>query len=406
MSPTTTIVEPAKAITRGSSAAALRIVAVRRHLVHVPFGTPIAWASGVRSGAVRLIVEVETAGGITGYGETICFLDAIPAVLDRVVIPIALGKSVDQAEALYRHVLGAGYYHHKRAAVMALCGVEMAMWDALGKYAGLPLFRLWGGAYRDPIDLAAYLFVNDTGRVAEDAREFARRGYRSFKLKIGVDPVSDVALTRAVREAIGADAPLRVDVNGAWTPGTARRQLEKLKGFDLAYVEQPLEHDDLAGHAALRACQGVPIALDESAYTLNDVGNIVRAGAADVVLVDPHEAGGLWACIKAAAVCESVSLPVTLHSGGELGLSQAAYLHLAATLPNATLAIDTELDYLSDDVITTPFVARAGALAVPTGPGLGVELDRSKLERYRVESITGAYLDPRRPGWFPTKPAF
>ncbi len=389
-----------------TAASDLTIVAVHRTLVHVPFGSPIVWGSGVRAGAVRLIIEIETAGGIRGWGETICFLDAIPAVLDRIVIPLAIGKTVDQAESLYRHVLGAGYYHHKRAAVMALCGVEMAMWDALGKYAGLPLYRLWGGAYRSPIDLAAYLFINDPAKVGDVAREFAARGYRSFKLKIGADLVSDITLTRAVRDAIGPAVPLRVDVNGAWTPGTARRQLEKLRDFDLNYVEQPLEHDDLAGHVALRAAQPVPIALDESAYTLNDVGNIVRAGAADVILVDPHEAGGLWACLKAAAVAESVGLPVTLHSGGELGLSQAAYLHLAATIPNMTLAIDTELDYLSDDITTTRFAQRDGCLPVPTGPGLGVEVDRAQLERYRVEAITGAYLDPRRPGWFPTKPAY
>ena len=384
----------------------LRIVAIRRWLVHVPFGEPIVWGSGVRAGAVRLVVEVETAGGIRGWGETICFLDAIPAVLDRVVIPVAIGKTVDQVESLYRHVLGAGYYHHKRAAVMACNGVEMAMWDALGKYARLPLHRLWGGAYRNPIDLAAYLFINDPAKVGDAARAFLERGYRSFKLKIGVDPVSDITLTRAVREAIGPDTPLRVDVNGAWTPGTARRQLDRLRAFDLSYVEQPLEHDDLAGHAALRASQPVPIALDESAYTLNDVGNIVRAGAADVILVDPHEAGGLWACLKCAAVAESVGIPVTLHSGGELGLSQAAYLHLAASIPNMTIAIDTELDYLSDDITTTRFVADGGVLPVPTAPGLGVDVDPDQLERYAVQEIRGAYLDPKRPGWFPTKPAY
>jgi L-rhamnonate dehydratase len=389
-----------------ASASDLAIVAIRRTLVAVPFGDPIVWGSGVRNGAVRLIVEIDTAGGVHGVGETICFLDAIPAVLDRIVMPLALGKSVDQVESLYRHVLGAGYYHHKRAAVMALCAVEMAMWDALGKHAGLPLYRLWGGAYRDSIDLAAYVFVNDAAKVGAAARAFRERGYRSFKLKIGVDEKSDIALSRAVRDAIGPDVPLRLDVNGAWTPGTARRQLEKLRELDPTYVEQPLEHDDLAGHAALRAAQPVPIALDESAYTLNDVGNIVRIGAADVILVDPHEAGGLWACLKCAAVAEAVGIPVTLHSGGELGLSQAAYLHLAASIPNLTLSIDTELDYLSDDIVTQPFVQKAGSLPVPTGPGLGVTIDPDKLTRYRVDEIAGAYLDPRRPGWFPTKPAY
>jgi L-alanine-DL-glutamate epimerase-like enolase superfamily enzyme len=209
-----------------------------------------------------------------------------------------------------------------------------------------------------------------------------------------------------VREVIGSDRPLRLDVNGAWTPGTAKRQLQRLLPFDPAYVEQPLELDDLAGHASLRASQSVPIALDESAYTLQDVGNIVRAQAADVILLDPHEAGGLWETVKAAAVAESVGIPVTLHSGGELALSQAAYLHLAASIPNLTLAIDNELQHLAGDITASPFVIDGGALEVPHGPGLGVSVDPELVAKYEVNDIRGAYLDPSRPGWFPVKPAY
>jgi len=383
----------------------LAIVSIRRWLVRVPLKNPIVWGSGTRSGVTRIVVEITTAGGITGYGESICLLDAIPAVLDHVVMPLAIGKSADQAESLYRHVLGAGYYHHKRAAVMALCAVEMAMWDAFGKACGQPLHRLWGGRWRERIEICAYLLQSDPEQCVADARDFLARGYTTFKLKIGFDEPSDIVLTRAVREAIGP-APLRLDVNGAWTPGTARRQLRKLAEYDPYYVEQPLEHDDLEGHALLRRAQSVPIALDESAYTLNDVGNIVRAGAADVILLDPHEAGGLWQTVKAAAVAESVGIPVTLHCGGELGLSQAAYLHLAASIPNMTMAIDNERDYIAGDIIFDPFTVADGLLDVPLRPGLGVDVDPALLREFEVPDIKGAYLDPRRPGWFPNKPAY
>lgn len=383
----------------------LTIASIRRWLVRVPLKNPIVWGSGTRTGVTRVVVELTTTGGITGYGESICLLDAIPAVLDRIVMPIAIGKSVDQAESLYRHVLGAGYYHHKRAAVMAICAVEMAMWDAFGKACGQPLFRLWGGQWRTRIEICAYLLQSDAERCVADALAFRDRGYTTFKLKIGFDEASDITLTRAIRDAIGA-APLRLDVNGAWTPGTARRQLRKLAGFDPCYVEQPLEHDDLEGHALLRQFQSVPIALDESAYTLNDVGNIVRAGAADVILLDPNEAGGLWQTVKAAGVAEAVGIPVTLHCGGELGLSQAAYLHLAASIPNMTLAIDNERDYIAGDIIKDPFVVESGHLDVPLRPGLGVEVDVDLLREFEVSDIKGAYLDPARPGWFPNKPAY
>jgi L-alanine-DL-glutamate epimerase-like enolase superfamily enzyme len=384
----------------------LAIRSIRRHLVRVPARTPIVWGSGVRTGVTRLLVELVTEDGIHGWGETICLLDAIPAVLDNVVAPIALRHRVDEAEALYRHVLGAGYYHHKRAAVMAACAVEMAMWDALGKACGQPLCRLWGGRWRDRVELAAYLLQSDPTVVAADARNYLEMGYRTFKLKIGYDEETDVELTRIVREVIGPQRPLRLDVNGAWTPGTARRQQHRQLPNDPVYVEQPLELDDLAGHVLLRSSQSIPIALDESAYTLQDVGNIVRAGAADVILLDPHEAGGLWQTVKAAAVAESVGIPVTLHSGGELALSQAAYLHLAASIPNMALAIDNELQHLGGDIAREPFVVDRGALQVPDRPGLGVDVDLALVQQYEVSEISGAYLDPRRPGWFPLKPAY
>ena len=384
----------------------LAIASLRRWLVRVPVKHPMVWGSGVRTGVTRLVVELETRGGHVGWGETICLLDAIPAVLDKVVIPHAIGRGVDQAERFHRHILGAGYYHHKRAAVMAICAVEMAMWDAFGKACDQPLYRLWGGEWRRRIPLAAYLLESDPVKVVEDAKRYRAAGYETFKLKIGYDERSDLELTRLVREVIGPDVPLRLDVNGAWTPGTAKRQCQRLLPYDPAYIEQPLELDDLDAHARLVASQPIPIALDESAYTLQDVGNIVRQRAADVILLDPHEAGGLWPTVKAAAVAESVGIPVTLHSGGELGLSQAAYLHLAASIPNLSLAIDNEITHLAGDVITTPFTVDRGTLTVPEGPGLGVTLDRAAVEHYEVQDISGAYLDPRRPGWFPTKPAY
>ena len=384
----------------------LRIVAVRHWLLRIPFHADMEWASGRRTGVTRLVVRIETAGGIAGWGETICLLDAIPAVLARVVIPVALTRRADQAEALHRHVLGAGYYHHKRAAVMALCAVEMAMWDALGRATGRPLHALWGGLWRDRAEMAAYILAADPVAAAEAARDYARRGHRSFKVKIGMSEATDISLVRAVRGVVGDGVPVRADVNGAWTPGTARRQLEKLRECDLQYIEQPLELDDLIGHAALRRAQPVPVALDESAYTLSDIGNILRMEAADVVLLDPHEAGGLWQVIKQAGVCESAGIPVTLHSGGELGLSQAAYLHLAASIPNMTISLDTEYAHLAGDIVAHRFTLEDGCFAVPTGPGLGVEVEEAALDRYAVDRIEGAYLDDRRPGWFPVKPAY
>lgn len=386
-------------------AAPLQIVACRHWRVAMPFREALQWGSGARPATTRLVVEITLANGIKGYGETICLLEFIEPVLIKTIFPIALDHTADDIERFTRHVLGAGYYHHKRAAVMAMAAVEMAMWDARGRYLRQPLYSLWGGAFRREVEVSAYLFGTDAARLAASAQAFMDKGYRSFKVKIGMGPDSDVANVATVRRVVG-ELPLRADVNSAWTPGTARRTLEKLKSYDLQYIEQPLELDDLLGHAQLRQMQPIPVALDESAYTLADVGNIVRMGAADVILLDPHEIGGLWQTIKAAAIAEAAGIPVTLHSGGELGFSQAAYVHLAASIPNMSISIDSERDYLSGDVVKDPPKVIDGRFTLLTEPGLGVTPDFELLDTHRAEHIQDPYLDRRRPGWFSTKPAY
>lgn len=146
--------------------------------------------------------------------------------------------------------------------------------------------------------------------------------------------------------------------------------------------------------------------MDEGAYTLQETMTAIRMGTADVVLVDPHEAGGLWQCLKAGAVCEAAGIHVGMHSGGELGLTQAAYLHLAASMPNAKIALDTIYQHHADDILVERIEFKNGRADVPIGPGLGVEVDPEKIETYRTEVITSAYRDPDQPDWFAEKPAF
>ncbi|MEM7442663.1 MAG: mandelate racemase/muconate lactonizing enzyme family protein [Pseudomonadota bacterium] len=382
------------------------ITEIRHWIVHVPFKEAISWSSGKRAGSTRLICEVTTASGITGYGETICLLDFVPAVFNKLVVPLGLGRKVTDVERLTRAAEGAGYYHHKRALVFALSALEMAMWDARGKIAGLPLHEMWGGAYRSRIEMCAYVFISDPDKVADELRAYRDQGFTSFKLKVGLDPEQDVALVRKARETLGPSAQLRVDPNGAWTLATAKRMAAKLAPFDLQYIEQPLPVEDLAGSAQLAALSPVPICIDEGAYTLQETMAAIRMGAGEVILVDPHEAGGLWQCLKTGAVCEAASMHIGMHSGGELGLTQAAYLHLAASMPNAKIALDTLYQHHADDILTERIAFTDGRADVPTGPGLGVEVDLEKLERYETDVITSAYLDPDKPDWFAEKPAF
>jgi len=335
-----------------------------------------------------LICEITTADGVKGDGETICLLDFVPVVFEKLVAPIGMGLKVTDVERLTRAAEGAGYYHHKRALVFALSALEMAMWDARGKIAGLALHELWGGAYRQRIEICAYVYISDAEKVAEELIAYRDQGFTSFKLKVGLDPEQDVALVRKARETLGPSANLRVDPNGAWTPATAKRMIAKLAPFDLQYIEQPLPVEDIAGAARLAASSSIPICIDEGAYTLQETMS------------------GLLQCLKTGAVCEASGIHVGMHSGGELGLTQAAYLHLAASMPNAKIALDTIYQHHADDILKDPIRFEDGHAAVPTGPGLGVEVDLDKVEGYRTDVITSPYLNPDQPDWFAEKPAF
>ncbi len=388
------------------SRSALNIAEIRHWIVHIPLENPLTWASGKRTGSTRLICEITTENGIKGYGETICLLDFVPTVFEKVVMPLGLNRSVSDVERLHRHAEGAGYYHHKRALVFALSALEMAMWDALGKHAGLALYQLWGGLYRTQIDLCAYVYITDPTTVTEELLEYKSQGFRSFKLKVGLDPEQDVELIKVTRETLGPNVNLRADPNGAWTLGTARRMIKKLQPFDLQYIEQPLPVEDLVGLAELRKVSAIPICIDEGAYTIAETMQAIRLNAVDVVLVDPHETGGLWQCLKQGAIAESASIHVGVHSGGELGLTQAANLQLVASMPNASIAIDTIYQHHADDILKGRLVFKNGRASVPSGPGLGVEVNLDKLEQYKTDQIIGAYLDPDRPEWFAEKPVY
>jgi len=383
-----------------------RIVRIICDKIFVPFLHVAEWSAGTRPGITRLVTQVETADGTIGIGETICLLEFIEPVLRQTIIPLAVGEDACDIERLLRKIEGAGYYHHKRAMVMARAALEMACWDVIGKQADMPLHRLWGGRFRERVPIIGYIQSSHPDQAAQQAADFAARGFGTLKVKLGMGEALDVSLVRAVREAAGPDMKVRGDVNGAWTIGTAKRQLRKLEPFDLEYVEQPLPLEDLAGHAHLRQATAVPVALDESAYTLQDVHAIIAAGAADVLVLDPHEAGGLIQARKAAALCEAAGLPVTLHSGGELGISMAAYLHLAVSVPNMSLAIDTQYPNMSTDFITQRHDFAGGWMTPPTGPGLGMAIDPSALLRLATDHIPNPYLDPSRPGWFATKPSY
>jgi muconate cycloisomerase len=267
-------------------------------------------------------------------------------------------------------------------------GVEMALWDILGKAAGLPLYSLLGGPVRERIPIKMSISGAEPARAAELARWAMEQGLRALKVKVGMDPEGDIARVRAVRQAIGPGVPLGIDANGGWTPRVAIAAIRRLADeCGIYFAEQPVAPVAVEWLADVRRNVPVPVMADESCYSPQDAMALARAGAADVLSVYVGK-GGIGAARKIAAVAEAAGLTCTVGSNLELGIASAAMAHLAAATP-AVGAEDFPCDILGPlayehTLVAEPLEVRDGAVTPPAGPGLGVELDEDALARYRA----------------------
>ena len=325
--------------------------------------------------------------GSPAIGESIGATDAaaVLAALRRVTPDLIGHEAFDIArltERLHRkHFGGVGPANQRRYSNQILAGVELALWDAVGKLLGQPVHRLMGGAVRD--EIAYFGFVQGDGpeEVGAHARELAGQGFEVIYLKVGRGDELDVANTRAVRAAIGGRR-LRVDANEAWDTLTARRMIEKLKGFDLEFLEQPSIAESPAALARLRRVSPVPIAADQMVSTPQQVFEVCRHEAADVIVLGIHETGGLGGMRKAAAVAEAAGLNICLHGVYESGITTCASNQVAATIPNLDDGNQIMVQLLAEDIVAAPPLATMdGRLPVIDGPGLGFELDQDAVAR-------------------------
>ncbi|MEV5881177.1 glucarate dehydratase family protein [Streptomyces sp. NPDC052020] len=359
----------------------------------------------------RLIVEVVTADGITGVGET--YGDTKYLELARPLAEKVTGRRVSDLNGLFRdadevavdasRVLGQadvgglrGVQTADKLRLSVVSAFEVACLDALGKALGLPVHALLGGKVRDAVEYSAYLFYKwaghpagvpserddwgaalDPAGVVEQARIFTERyGFTSFKLKGGVfPPEEEIAAIRALAGAFPGH-PLRLDPNGAWSVETSLRVAAEL-GDVLEYLEDPALGTPAMAEIAARA--GVPLATNMCVTTFAEIPEAFTRGAVQVVLSDHHYWGGLRNTQQLAAICRAFGVGVSMHSNTHLGISLAAMTHVAATVPDLHHACDSHYPWQSEDVLTERLVFRGGRVAVSDAPGLGVELDRDRL---------------------------
>lgn len=364
----------------------VKIEGAQLTFINVPMKQPELWAWGLRDGYTVGLVELHTDAGVTGLGEVVVAMgpDAgvIRAMFDQ-MLPHYIGESPLDTERIITKIMADGWYSFERTAGLVLGGLDMACWDAVGKFLGQPVSRLLGGQVRTSFDSMYFVPADDDiGVMVERAAEAVREGFSTIYYKVGIGEERDVELVLRTREAIGPAPRLRVDANESWSPSTAMRILRRMGDAHLEYVEQPILMHDIDGLAHIRRHSGVPVAANQSSWGRHAILEIIRKNAADVLMTDPHQEGGLMAFKKVLALCEIAGLGFVNHAFNVTTITFSSHVQVLSTSAACILAVQGHPDYLADDYVQEPMSYTGGKIKVGDRPGLGVELDPDKVRRY------------------------
>lgn len=397
----------------------MKITHIKATTIAMPLEAPIRHANGAHWGRfVRTIIEVETDEGITGLGEMGGGGESAEQAF-KALNSYLVGHDPFQLEALYWKICNptASLYNNRTQLHAA---IEFACLDIIGKKTGMRACDLLGGALREEIPFASYLFFRyhneQTGKGGEEtvdqmvahAKELqAEHGFTSHKLKAGVfHPDHEIEVFRAISKALPGHR-VRIDPNAVWSVEESIRIGQSIADLPNDYFEDPTW--GMEGMRRVKSRISIPTATNTVVVNFEQLAACIRNESIDVILLDTTFWGGLRQAWKASVVCEKMQLGVAVHSSGELGIQLATMLHLGAAIPNLSFAADAHYHHLTDDIIAGGKMKYVhGAIKVPEGPGLGVTLDPDKLQQYKeYYKEHGGYMydrDPQRPDWYSILP--
>lgn len=367
----------------------MKIADVRARLLRCESSQPIKFAHMEIPSRSMILVEVETESGIVGLGE----VDAWPTG-DQAVISMINGKFRSLLlgeEALDVHRLWDKMYklfispmgRTRGLEIYAIGAIDMALWDILGKHLGQPVYRLLGAA-RDRIQAYASLGYVPLDEIDATVTSVLEKGFRAFKVRIGVDPSLDEEIVKLARQVAGPDVKIMVDVNSGWSARESWLRAKKLEKYDIAWIEEPLPSHDIVGTVELAARTDTPIALGEhQVFNRYDARDILLSKAASVIQPDMR-VGGISECRRIADVAAAWDVPCVPHFFGNC-LRLAAMAHLLGSISNAwVLEYDVSINPLRTQLPIDPIEPVDGYVSMPQKPGLGVELDEELVERWTV----------------------
>ena len=384
----------------------MKITKIETIPIRLPTRRAHQWANLTTPIGVYVIVKLYTDQGLIGLGEAPVLKDwggdygkyfgetpqTTAHIIKDILTPALAGQDPRRFEWIHALMDQAvkGYPYCKAA-------IDAAAYDVAGKALNVPAYQLLGGLFRERIPIAHSLGLMEIEKAVEEAQQAKAEGVKTIKIKGGVERRRDVELVKQIRRALGSDLNICVDANQGYPSAKAAVKIIKaMEEYDLLYMEQPVEGIDQMAEVARRV--DTPIMADESAWTAQDVIEIVQKKAADVISLYTTKPGGMFKAKKVAAVAQAAGLKCNVNGSVETGVGNAANLHLAASTGAVTYGCVVPVStpkgkggggiagiYYQDDLITDAFNYADGYVRVPSRPGLGVELDEDKIKFYRAD---------------------
>ena len=353
------------------------------------------------------LVRIDTDAGLTGYGEGKAAVGSagvnapVVAVINEELRPLLVGQDPRDITGLWERMYNGvrNNYAVKRGRafpelgrrglrISAISGVDMALWDILGKTLGVPVYQLLGGRSRERVSGYADGGWADAAHIGEQLLNTIKPvGFSAVKMRVGAmdgEVETSIERVRAAREALGPTVRLMVDAHGTFDPRSARRFARGVEDCNLSWFEEPTSADDIRGMAEVRSATDIPIAAGESLFTRFDFRDLIEARAVDILQPDPAIAGGITEVVRIAALASAHQLTLAPHLWGS-ALLFASGLHLAAALPNCvTLEYSMGFNPMLRELVKEDFVINNGEVEIPDRPGLGFTVNEDFVERYAV----------------------
>ena len=381
----------------------MKITGLDVHVLASPLPEPFAFSQGWVRQRSATLVEVHTDEGVSGWGEAFAQGLEPPqiaaTVIDKALRPLVTGANALDVEVLWHRMYDMTRdYGRKGSVVAAISAVDIALWDIAGKFHGVPVHSLLGGAFRTRVQPYATGFYRIHGqgeadRLADEALRHLDAGFSHMKVKLGYGVDDDLACMRAIGKAIqGKPVTLMIDTNHAYGRAEALRLGRALSDFNLRWYEEPVAPEDIAGYVEMRQKLTMPIAGGENEHTLFGYRELLGAHAVDIAQPDVGSCGGITAARHIVALAHAHGIQVNPHVWGS-AVAQAASLQVIAAVPPAHHSLYAQAPILEYDRSSHPFREQLvdqpvrqvdGWVDVPARPGLGFEVDRAVLDRYRA----------------------